>query len=134
MKPILASFLFLLSGVALADSSSPFVPKTPEYLFSAATTSGTPIQISAAQASTPLTSYRLFVTCSSATAIVTTTFQTSSDFAAAVVAPTAGSPQYTRSYPCGNPIEVLSGPSRGWFNAIVSTGTATIYIIGGDGV
>lgn len=133
MKKILAAALFLFSGLASAATNTPFTPQTQEYLFPATSSSGTPFQI-LGTISTSFLQYRVAVTCSSATASVSITLQNTQANAATVVAPAAGVPQFTRTYPCGNAIEILSGPPQAWINAIVSSGTATIWIIGGEGL
>lgn len=128
----------LLLGVWNADAATgpgyPIVPQSKEYKL-AIDTSGTttPVHI-IGYSGFQFQQYRIFVTCSSATATFSIALGNSSASVATVVAPTTVTPQLTTTYPCGNPIEIISGPAQAWVNGIVSSGTATILIEGGEGL
>lgn len=132
MRKLLLPLLFLFSAAVLADT--PFQRFSKEYRFDATTSSGTPVRITATNAAFTFTNYRIFVTCSSATAVVTLALGEASSDVTTVTAPVAGVPQPTTTYPCGVPIEILGAPSQAYVNAIVSTGTAALYIQGGGGI
>jgi len=134
-RPWLFVYLALLCQPAHADGGSPFQAMTKEYALAATSSSGTAIQIAPlTNGPTGYTQYRIFVNCTAA-ATVSLFLGPSQASVTTAVQPVANTPQqFSFTYPCGTPIEVLGGPPAAWVNAITSTGTATLYITGGVGL
>jgi hypothetical protein len=120
---------------AVASNTTPFTPQTNEFAFAATTSAGTPIQIAPLSGgATTYTQYRIAAVCSSPTAVVSLAMGSTQASVAAPAVPTAGTPQYTLTIPCGPAIEVRGAPPQAWLNAITSSGTATLYVTGGEGL
>lgn len=132
------TFVFLAALVALAlvtsqswaqTAGTPFQAMTKERAIAGTTSIGTAVQILPSFGTPTLSSYRIVTSgCTGVVSVILVSVQ--GDATGAV--PTPGTDQFTYTYPCPA-MEVVSGPNRAWANVITSTGTATVYIIGGQG-